>query len=95
MATQATTRQQEGEYGTKGFGAQVPFESINEPGCYVCNWSGHLLRIPEDGIKPRRSPLLSMTAVETLFVTKIDENPYMPISKARMFAANYDVGVDF
>ncbi len=95
MATQATTRQREGEYGTKGFGAQVPFESINEPGCYVCNWSGHLLRIPEDSLKPGRSPLLSMMGTEPLFVTKITDNPFVPISKARLNAADCDVAVNF
>lgn len=83
------------ETQTKGFGTQVPFEAINEPGCYVCNWSGHLLRVPEDGVKPGRSPLLSICAFEQLFVTKISNNPWIPLSKARMLAADCDVAVNF
>ncbi len=95
MPTPTTNRTREGEYETRGFGTQVPFESINEPGCYVCNWTGHLLRIPEDAIKPGRSPLMSITAADQLFVTKISSNPFIPVSKARMLAADCDVLVNF
>ena len=88
-------RMTEGQYGGQGFGTQVPFESISEPGCYIFNWSGHLLRVPEDGVKPGRSPLLTIASAETLFVTKISNNPYVPLSKARMLAADCDVTVNF
>jgi hypothetical protein len=54
----------------KALGTKVPFENIQEPGCYICNWSGHLLRVPEDGIAPGRSPLLNLVGNEPLFVTK-------------------------
>ena len=90
-----TMRQGEGEHGVQGFGTQVPFESLNEPGCYVCNWSGHLLRVPEDGIKPGRSPLLNITGIQPLFVTKICNDPFVPLTKARQLAANCDVVVNF
>ncbi len=95
MATQTTTVPREGEYDSKGFGTQTPFESINEPGCYICNWSGHLLRVPEDAIKPGRSPLMSIRGHEKLFVTKISWDPYVPVSKARMLAADCDTPVNF
>ena len=89
-------KQREGEYSSfEGCGTQVPFEAINECGTYVCNWSGHLLRVPEDAIKPGRSPLLSIKATETLFVTKISNDPYIPVSKARMCAADWDTLVNF
>ena len=91
----ATTRTKEAEQHNWGFGTQIPFEAINEPGCYVCNWSGHLLRIPEDGVKPGRSPLVNISGTEALFVTKISGNPYIPLSKARMLAADCDVVVNF
>jgi len=76
-------------------GQQVPFGSINTPGCYVCNWSGHLLRIPEDGITPGRSPLVNMVGQVPLFVTKISDNPYITLTKARLLASNFDVNVNF
>jgi hypothetical protein len=87
------TRTQESEY--KGAGTQIPFEAINEPGCYVCNWSGHLLRVPEDSIKPGRSPLMTLKGTEPLFVTKISADPFLTVSKARQIAADCDVPVNF
>ena len=73
----------------------VPFDQINEPGCYICNWSGHLLRVPQDGVQPGRSPLLSIIGCEPVFVTKISDNPFIPLTKARLLAANWDVNVNF
>jgi hypothetical protein len=83
------------EYESKGVGIQVPFEGINDPGCYVCNWSGHLLRVPEDGVKPGRSPVISLAGPEPLLVTKISGDPFTALTKARMLAADYDLAVNF
>ncbi len=88
-----TVRKHETE--SKGFGTQIAFENINEPGCYVCNWSGQLIRVPEDAIKPGRSPLMSITGRETPYVTKISDNPFMAVSKARTLAADGDISVNF
>ncbi len=89
-------KQREGEFtASQGFGTQIPFESITNPGCYICNWSGHLLRIPEDALKPGRSPVLNLKGTETLFVTKINSDPFLPVTKARMLAADCDVVVNF
>ena len=33
---------------TRYRGMELPFEKLNEPGTYFCNWSGHLMRVPED-----------------------------------------------
>lgn len=76
-------------------GACIPFEGINEPGAFVCNWSGHLLRVPEDGVKTGRSPLLNIVGNEPLFVTKISSDPYISITKAKLVAANLDLCVNF
>ena len=79
----------------KSVGTTVPFESIQEPGCYLCNWSGHLLRVPEDGVAAGRSPLVNIIGNETLFVTKLSDNPFITITKARMVASNIDCSVNF
>ena len=76
-------------------GATFPFEGISEPGCYICNWSGHLLRVPEDGVAPGRSPLINMVGGQPLYVTKISDNPYLTLTKARLLASNFDVSVAF
>ena len=76
-------------------GSSIPFDQINEPGTYVCNWSGHLLRVPEDGVKPGRSPLLEIVGREPLYATKLAPDPYITLTKARMIAANLDLAVAF
>jgi hypothetical protein len=76
-------------------GTTVPFDAIQEPGCYICNWSGHLLRVPEDGVAPGRSPLVNIIGTEPLFVTKLSENPFITITKAKMIASNLDCSVNF
>jgi len=95
MTTPPTTSDQNRHQQTQGFGTQIPFEAINEPGCYICNWSGHLLRIPEDAIKPGRSPVINLKGWETLYVTKVCSDPYIPVTKARMLASDCDVHVNF
>ena len=76
-------------------GQVVPFESICEPGTYVCNWSGHLLRVPGDAVSAGRSPLINIVGPECLFVTKISNDPFVPVTKARLLACNCDLAVNF
>jgi hypothetical protein len=79
----------------KTTGQVIPFDCVNEPGAYICNWSGHLLRVPEDAVAPGRSPLINIVGPGDMFVTKISENPYIPLTKARLLASNCDVCVNF
>ncbi len=90
-----TTQTTQSHANETAFGTQVLFENISEPGCYICNWSGHLLRVPEDGVAPGRSPLVNIIGNEPLFVTKISDNPWIPVTKAKMLACNFDLNVKF
>jgi hypothetical protein len=93
MTTTNTSNEQwQNTYGT---GTRIPFENISQPGCYICNWTGHLMRVPPDGVAPGRSPLLNMVGREPLYVTKLADDPYIPVTKARMIASNYDIAVNF
>ena len=76
-------------------GLTVAWDSISEPGAYICNWSGHLLRVPEDGITPGRSPMINLIGADPLFVTRISDNPYITVTKAKLLAANFDLNVNF
>jgi hypothetical protein len=76
-------------------GTCVPFDAIQDPGSYICNWSGHLIRIPEDGVTPGRSPMINILGTEPLFVTKISDNPFLTVTKARLMASNFDLPVNF
>ena len=80
---------------TESTGTVMPFEAITQPGTYVCNWSGHLLRVPEDGVASGRSPLINIVGREPLSVTLISSNPYITMTKARLLASNCDVNVNF
>ena len=76
-------------------GTVYPFENINESGTYICQWNGHLMRIPEDGVAAGRSPMLNIVGPEPLYVTKISDNPWIGLTKARMIASNFDLHVNF
>jgi hypothetical protein len=76
-------------------GVQIPFDSLTEPGCYICNWNGHLLRVPEDGIAANSRPQINLVSTEPLFVTKISDNPFIPLTQAKTTASNFDLFVNF
>ena len=95
MTTNTINNPRQEWQNASGSGTRVCFDHIDAPGCYICEWSGHLMRVPPDGVAPGRSPLLNMVGCEPLFVTKICENPYIPVTKARVLAANYDLSVNF
>lgn len=71
------------------------FENVEEPGAYFSNWSGHLIRVPENGLKAGSSPTLDILGREPMVVTKLSDDPYCTISKARMIAADLDLEVNF
>ena len=91
-ATQCSTTQ---EFCGTASGTTVPFEAINAPGCYICNWSGHLLRVPDDGVAPGRSPVVNIIGNQPLYVTKLSDNPFITLTKAKMIASNLDISVNF
>jgi hypothetical protein len=82
-------------FQTPTVGATIPFDGIQTPGAYICNWSGHLLRVPEDGVTAGRSPMLNIVGPDPLTVTKISENPYITLTKAKLLASNFDLAVNF
>lgn len=53
------------------------------------------MRVPEDGVAAGRSPLINIIGHEALFVTKISDNPYITLTKAKMIACNLDCNVNF
>ena len=91
QTTQTSTQNYSHTYPVMTF----PWDKINSPGTYVCNWSGHLLRVPEDGVTAGRSPMLNIIGHEPLYVTKISDDPYIPLTKARLQASNFDINVNF
>ncbi len=78
-----------------GVGNTFASGQINDPGAYVCSWSGHLLRIPEDAVTAGRSPVMEILGKDDPHVTKISTNPFLPVTKARMIASDLDLEVNF
>ena len=78
-----------------GIGAKSTFENLNEQGTYLSNWSGHLIRVPSDAIKPGRSPVIEILGKEPMFVTKLSNDPFVGLTKARLIAADLDLPVEF
>ena len=89
------SKETEAVLGSYKTGMTLPFNGIHEPGTYIFCRSGHLLRVPETGIGPEHTPLMSVVAADSLMVTKIDDDPYIPVAQARLLAANQDVAVNF
>jgi len=73
----------------------IPFEEIETPGTYLSNWSGHLVRVPEDGVKQGRSPVIEICGKEPMLLTKLSNDPFIGLTKARMLAADLDLPVNF
>ncbi len=76
-------------------GATVPFDTISSPGAYVCNWSGHLLRVPGPSIPPGQSLKLNIVGTSPLTVTKISDDPDVPLSEARTLATGVGASPGF
>ena len=72
---------------------QILFENLHELGTY--HLDGRLIRVPEDALKPGRSPVIQICGIEPVLVTKLSTDPFLPITKARMIAADLDLTVDF
>jgi hypothetical protein len=73
----------------------VLFDEIEDSGTYFSNWSGHLIRVPDNGLKAGSSPTIDILGKGPMVVTKLSDDPYCTISKARMIAADLDLQVNF
>ena len=71
------------------------FDQIETPGTYVECRTGTLLRVPDDALAPGRSPRIEIMSHEPWNVTRLSDDPYMPLTKARMIAADLDLPVNF
>jgi hypothetical protein len=95
MAQTTQIQSAAGRTQNQSFRAQIPIQSISDPGCYVCSCCGHLWRVPEDGVGPGRSPVISITGSGPLYATKISDNPWIPLTTARALASSVDCLVNF
>jgi hypothetical protein len=75
-------------------GVSLPLDALSEPGTYLCNWSGHLLRVPElDRGHPRFSTAGRNAATWT--VTRISADPLISRHEARSLAQRLGLTTSF
>ncbi len=75
--------------------AEMGWNDIDFPGCYLLIDSGELVRIPEEALAPGHSPLVTITSSRDTRVARLSENPSEPISVLRATAADNDYFVNF
>ncbi len=73
----------------------VPFNELSEPGAYYCNHTGWLYRIPNDCLTLGHSPVMNICSLDKCLVTKVSEDPWVPVNKARTICCNWDFAVNF
>ncbi|MGD8452985.1 MAG: hypothetical protein PVJ57_14290 [Phycisphaerae bacterium] len=76
-------------------GASVPFDYVDTPGAYVCNWDGHLLRVPRGALSRDSSPAINIVGSTPLMVTKISDDPDVSVAEAKRLAADFSITADF
>jgi hypothetical protein len=83
------------EISSSHAGLTCDFRQIEEPGCYVDHETGRLFRIPNDALAQGRSPVIDTVGNSPWLLTKVSDDPYAPLSKVRMAAADLDLPVNF
>ncbi len=76
--------------------ARLLLHDIRRPGAYVTHLTGDLVRIVEaGGIASEEAALTAKHGGEPVYVTCISIDPFIPITDARIVAANMDLEVAF
>ena len=70
-------------------------DEITAPGAYVCHGSGDLIRVSESEVTSDDAEALKSAATEPVYVTLVSKDPFVPISQARLAAANLDIEISF
>ena len=71
------------------------FHDIETPGAYLELETGRLFRIQPNALMPGHSPLISISCTEAWRYAKVSDDPNIPISKARVIAADTDLVPNF
>jgi hypothetical protein len=69
--------------------------NIDEPGFYVSRSSGLAFRITPELLVPGASPALSMLGAESERFVLISEDPYIPVTAAKLLCADNDISPKF
>lgn len=81
--------------GTESVGVSLPLDALKEPGTYVCNWSGHLLRVPEADRGTNRFSATDGRRPASWTVTRISADPRISRHEARSLADGLGLSTSF
>jgi hypothetical protein len=82
-----------GETGLVGI--SLPLDGLKEPGTYVCNWSGHLLRVPEADRGIARFSATGARHAAVWTVTRISADPRISRHQAKSLAEKLGLTTSF
>jgi hypothetical protein len=73
----------------------VGWTSIDQPGFYVNKASGQGFRITRELLIPGASPVLSFLGAEKERFVLLSDDPYLPVTAAKMLCADNDISPNF
>ena len=89
-----TTMEAPNLHGTGKY-TRVSFGEIHEQGAYVNINTGSLFRVPEDALAKGHSPVIDIVSLTGPMVSKICDDPWVPINRPRQLAADADIQINF
>ncbi len=75
--------------------SRTPLGEVTEPGAYVCFDTGDLIRVVRTHASSSEAELVDKHGDQPVLVTRVSEDPFVPISQARIAAANLDIEISF
>ncbi len=73
----------------------IPLDEVTDAGAYVSRGSGDLVRVVAAGRPLGAEELLEKHGTAPVYLTQVSTDPFVPITRARMEAANRDIEVNF
>jgi hypothetical protein len=79
----------------EGLGVSLPLAALHEPGTYICDWSGHLLRVCETDCGGSRFASTRDANSRRWTATRISADPHLSRFAARALAIRLGLSVNF
>ena len=76
-------------------GTTLPLDTLHDPGTYVCNWSGHLLRIHDADREGHRFADAGRRNAGAWTVTRISADPRISRQQAKVLAQSFGLSTSF
>ena len=74
---------------------EVAWDELDTPGFYVSRTTGNGYRIPGEALIKGASPVIEQVSAQPSRLVKVSDNPFIPLIKARILAANCNIEPNF